>query len=160
MPETGDEVQRPSVSVEFADLVVELLAGRTWSQPFAPARTWIPEFDLNELKDKLFVHVAPVRLAVTPATRGSSWYDATCEIGFVGKPSKNLDAAVDAHVALVEEAVHYFRSQAGRSHRRVGDRALKFNITLVETPELILHAHLQEQKVCTSFIRLTGRTQR
>lgn len=141
-----------STVVQVADAVVVSLNGATFSQPVAAERKYLPAVDLAELA-ALHVTVVPRAVAITTATRDSSYFDCTIDVGIQQKVNPDQIAELDALVNLAEEIVDHLRMRALDS--LPGAAWLSITHEPVFAPE-----HLDQERALTSVVSVTYRVRR
>jgi len=141
-----------STVVNVADAVVTSLNAGTFSQPFTAQRKYVPAVDLADLAT-LHVTVVPRAVAITTATRDSSYFDCTVDVGIQQKVDPDQVAELDALVNLAEELVDHLRLRRLDSY----PGAVWMSITHepVFAPE-----HLDQERAFTSVISVTYRVRR
>jgi hypothetical protein len=138
-----------SLPVRIADAVTAELTAGAFSQPIAPVRRVLPEFELADLRD-LRVTVVPASLEIEGASRALSQHDVRIDIGIQKKLGKNLDAEVADLCDLVEQIADFLK--------RRPLAALPYAAWVTTTNDPIYAAdHLAQQRVFTSVLSLTYR---
>ena len=138
-----------SLCVQIADAVTAELAAGVLSQPIAPVRRVLPEFELADLKD-LRVTVVPASIEIEGASRALSRYDVHIDIGIQKKLGKNLDTEVADLCDLVEEIAEFLK--------RRPLAATPYAVWVRTANDPIYAAdHLAEQRVFTSVLSITYR---
>jgi hypothetical protein len=123
--------------------------GYIFDHAFTAERTYLPVFDLAEMKD-LHVTVVPKGLSTSPFGRGSSQSDYALDIGVQKKLSGTAAADIDPLMALVETIGRFFRQRRLASYpEAVWVRT--------EHPHLYAPEHLSELRQFTSVLTLTFR---
>lgn len=139
-----------SILLTIADAVVTLLNGTTFSEPFVAARSWRPSFSLEDLSS-LRVSVRPSSETITPADRGTDFFDCVIDVG-VQKKILN-DDEVDRLDALTEELVDHLRNNAPAGLTQVAF------VSIAREP-VVSPEHLSEHRAFTSIITVTYRARR
>jgi hypothetical protein len=137
---------------DIADAVVTELNEGEFSQEFTAARSYLPSFDLKDMKD-LHVSVVPKGVAVQPAGRAACQYDYSIDVGVQKKLSAADASEIDPLTALVEEIAGFFRLR-----RLAGYPAAIWART--EHPHLYAPEHLEQLRQFTSVITMTFRVVR
>lgn len=141
-----------SIATAIADAVVATLNEAAFSQPVAAERKYVPAADLAELAT-LHVTVVPRSVAVTTASRDSSYFDCTIDIGIQKKVNPDEIADLDALINLAEELVDHLRMRQLESVP--GTTWLSITHEPVFAPE-----HLDQQRAFTSVVSVTYRVRR
>ena len=138
-----------SVIIDIADAVVAELNATQFSQPFEAKRSYLPRFDLPEMKD-VHVTVVPKGVTVLPGTRVHNQHDYEIDVAV---QKKVADAAIDPLMRLVEEIADHFRSKR---------LAAMSNVAWAGTAHSPIYApeHLEQMGQFTSVLTLTFRTMR
>jgi len=135
--------------IDIADAVVAELAGGVFSQPIAPVRRVLPEYELADLKD-LRVTVVPAAVEIADASRTLSQHDVRIDIGIQKKLGKNLDTEVAQLCGLVDEIAEFLK--------RRPLQAAPYAVWVKTANEPIYAAdHLAEQRTFTSVLSITYR---
>ncbi len=120
--------------------------------PFTAVRKYVPAADLAELGE-LQVTVVPKALAITTATRASSYFDCQIDIGVQKKVNPDDAAEIDGLVDLVEQIVDHLRLSALESMPTAAW------LSIAQEP-VFAPEHLDQQRVFTSVVSLTYRVRR
>jgi hypothetical protein len=141
-----------STVIDVADAVVASLNAGSFALPFTAARKYVPAVELSDLAD-LNVTVVPKSAEITTATRTSSYFDCTIDIGIQQKVNPNEPAELDALADLAEQIVDHLRL----SPLDALPEAVWLSIANepVFAPE-----HLDQQRVFTSVVSVTYRVRR
>jgi hypothetical protein len=133
--------------LRIADSVTVQLNARAFSQTFKAERLYVPNFDLEDMKD-LRVTIVPREIDLLPLDRTSNRVHGVIDIA-VQKKFKRGDAEeIDPLVAFVEEIADEFRIQRLVSY--VAARCIK-----VETSVLYSVEHWEQLRQFTSLLTLT-----
>ncbi len=93
---------------DVADAVVAELNAKPFSQPFEAKRTYLPQFDLAQMKD-LHVTVVPKAVTILPASRAQNQHDVAIDVAVQKKVDKTDNTEIDALMGLVDEIADRFR---------------------------------------------------
>ena len=137
---------------DLADVVVALLDAQQFSQPLTAVRTYLPVFDLAEMKD-LHVTVVPKSVSSQSGDRSRSQYDYEIDVAVQKKLQATDNAEIDDLAALVEEIADAFRSK--RPPGFTSAICLKTDNDPVYAQE-----HLDQMRQFTSVLTLTFRIMR
>jgi hypothetical protein len=137
---------------DIADAVVASLNAASFSQAFTAERKYLPAVDLAELA-ALHVTVVPRTVAITTATRDSSYFDCTVDVGIQRKVNPDDVAELDALVNLAEEVVDHLRLR--KLDTMPNAAWMSINHEPVFAPE-----HLDQERAFTSVVSVTYRVRR
>jgi len=141
-----------STVVDVADAVVASLNGASFSQPVSAERKYVPAVDLAELVD-LHVTVVPRAVSITTATRDSSYFDCTVDVGIQKKVNPDDVAELDALVNLTQEIVDHLRM------RRLETLPYAASMSIANDP-VFAPEHLDQERAFTSVVSVTYRVRR
>ena len=141
-----------SVVTEVADAVVAELNAQEFSLAFTAVRSYLPRYDLAEMKD-LRVTVVPRSMAILPATRSQNQHDVEIDIAVQKKLTKADNQEIDSLVDLVDEIAQKFRL------KRLSTLPAAVWAKTVEDP-IYLPEHLDQLRQFTSVVTLTFRLAR
>jgi len=138
-----------AIAVSIAEAVVSALNDHTFSKPFTSERSFLPKFDLKDLKI-LKVVVVPRARNLSASDRSRSQQDYVIDIGILQKLNGTNPEQVDPLIGLVEEVADFFRGQ-----RLPGYPAAAW----VKTEHAALYdvEHLDQLRQFTSVMSLTYR---
>lgn len=94
--------------LQIADSVVAQLNAATLSQSFIAERLYVPNFDLQDMRE-LRISVVPRELLITTHDRSSNRYDAKIDVAVQRKFNRGDAAEIDPLVGLCEEMIDLFR---------------------------------------------------
>lgn len=136
--------------VAIADAVVSELNGAQFSLPFMAQRSYLPRFDLAEMKD-LHVTVVPKSVTVAPGDRARNQHDYEIDVAIQKKVAG--DADIDAMMSLVNEIADHMRlKRLGRSPTAAWVRT--------EYEPIYSQEHLDQLGQFTSVLTFTFRVMR
>jgi hypothetical protein len=138
--------------IDVADAVVASLNAGSFGVPFTAERKYVPAVDLSDLAE-LKVTVVPKSAEITTATRTSSYFDCTIDIGIQQKVNPNEPAELDALSDLAEQIVDHLRLSPLDALPEAAWLSIAHEP--VFAPE-----HLDQQRVFTSVISVTYRVRR
>jgi hypothetical protein len=141
-----------STVVNVADAVVASLNGGSFSQPVTAERKYVPAVDLADLAD-LHVTVVPRAVSITTATRDSSYFDCTVDVGIQKKVNPDDLAELDALVNLTQEVVDHLRM------RRLESMPYAAWMSIANDP-VFAPEHLDQERAFTSVVSVTYRVRR
>jgi hypothetical protein len=141
-----------STVVDIADAVVASLNGATFSQAVSAERKYVPAVDLADLAD-LHVTVVPRAVAITTATRDSSYFDCSVDVGIQQKVNPDDVAELDALVNLTQEVVDHLRM------RRLESMPYAAWMSIANDP-VFAPEHLDQERAFTSVVSVTYRVRR
>jgi hypothetical protein len=95
-----------AVIVEIADAVVAELNDTEFSQTFEAERSYLPRFDLAEMKE-LHVTVVPNGVTILPGNRAHNQHDYQVDVAVQKKVA--TDEELDALMGVVGEIADHFR---------------------------------------------------
>jgi len=138
-----------STIIDIADAVTGELAGGSFSQPFTPQRSVLPNCELADLQD-LRVTVVPRGVEITGSSRALSQHDVQIDVGVQRKLGTDLDTEVAELVGLVEEIAEFLKRRP---------LAAVPQACWVKTTNEPVYApdHLAEKRLFTSVLTLTYR---
>jgi hypothetical protein len=139
-----------STAITIADAVVAAINAGTSSQPVQAVRLHQPSFTLDELKD-LHVSVVPRSVQVSAASRDTSMYDVSVDVGVQKKVSS--DQEIDDLLDLVEEIGDHLRL------KRLADVPEAAWVSLAHEP-VVAAEHLDQHRQFTSIITVVYRVRR
>jgi len=99
-----------AIAVSIAEAVVSALNSHTFSKPFTSERSFVPKFDLKDLKT-LKVVVVPRGRVLSIADRSRAQQDYAIDIGVLQKLTGTTAEQVDPMIALAEEIADFFRGK-------------------------------------------------
>jgi hypothetical protein len=137
--------------VEIADAVVAALQAGTYSQPIAPARKYLANYEIKDLEPTVVVTVIPRNSVSSPASRTTCQYDHTLDLA-VQKKISGDDEDLDDLMGLVDEIERSLRLQTVTT---ASDKKAKWTATASEAAYDL--KHLEEKRVFTSVMSLTYR---
>jgi len=141
-----------STVINVADAVVASLNGASFSLPVTAERKYVPAVDLADLAD-LHVTVVPRAVAITTATRDSSYFDCTVDVGIQKKVNPDDLGELDALVNLTQEIVDHLRLRRLDSYP--GAAWMSITHEPVFAPE-----HLDQERAFTAVVSVTYRVRR
>ena len=139
-----------SVIVDVAEAVKDSLNVGLFGMAFTAERTHVPSFALAELQD-LHVTVVPKTLGVTNATRTSSYFDCTIDVGI--QKSVNGDVDVDAMIDLSQQIIDHLRKNPLAGYPEAS--FVEIGNDPVMSPE-----HLDQHRQFTGVVTATYRVKR
>jgi hypothetical protein len=137
--------------VEIADAVVAVLLAGTYSQPIAPARKYLANYEIKDLDGTVVVTVIPRNSASSIASRTTCQYDHTLDLAVQNKISGS-DEDLDALMALVDDIE---RSLQLQTLTTASGKIAKWTATSSEAAYDL--KHLEEKRVFTSVMSVTYR---
>ena len=141
-----------STVIDIADAVVASLNLGSFEPPVTAIRKYVPVVELSDLAE-LSVTVVPKSAEITTATRTSSHFDCTIDIGIQQKVNPDELTELDALADLAEQIVDHLRLS---SLDALPNAAwLSIANEPVFAPE-----HLDQQRVFTSVVSVTYRVRR
>jgi len=140
------------VIADIADAVVAELNAASLSQPFEAERSYLPRFDLAEMKD-LHVTVVPKGVMVLPGSRNHNQHDYSVDVAVQKKLSAADNDEIDALMGLVDEIADHFRMK-----RLDSLRAAVWVKT--ENEPLYAQEHMDQLRQFTSVLTFTFRMMR
>ncbi|HNO80354.1 MAG TPA: hypothetical protein PKN33_20090 [Phycisphaerae bacterium] len=141
-----------STVIDVADAVVASLNAGSFGAPLTAVRKYVPTVELSDLAE-LNVTVVPKSAEITTATRTSSYFDCTIDIGIQQKVNPDETAELDALANLAEEVIDHLRLSS--LDALPGAAWLSIAHEPVFAPE-----HLDQQRVFTSVVSVTYRVRR
>ncbi|MFO0839605.1 MAG: hypothetical protein U1D55_13900 [Phycisphaerae bacterium] len=141
-----------STIIDIADAIVASLNAGTFSQPFEAERKYQPVFELPDMQT-LHVSVVPRSVAITTATRESSYFDCAVDVGVQRKVNPDEPTELDELMNLVEEIADHLRM------KRL-DEAQQAAWVAIENEPAFASEHLDQQRVFTSVLTVTYRVRR
>ncbi len=133
--------------LEIADSVVAQLNAADLSQSIDAERLYVPNFDLEDMKE-LRVSVVPREVQFLPMDRSQSRYHGKIDIAVQKKFKDGDNSEIDPLVALVEEIADVFRMK--RLDSLVAARCIH-----VENSVLYSTEHWEQLRQFTSLLTLT-----
>ena len=133
--------------LQIADSVTAKLNGSTLSKPLIAKRLYVPNFDLEDMKE-LRVSVVPRELTIGPLDRASNRYDAQIDVAVQQKFKSGDNAEIDPLVTLMEEIADLFRL------KRLDSMPVARCIG-VEHPVIYSLEHWEQLRQFTSLMTLT-----
>jgi hypothetical protein len=133
--------------LQIADSVTAQLNAADLSQPIDAERLYVPNFDLEDMKE-LRVSVVPREVQFLPMDRSQSRYHGKIDIAVQKKFKDGDNAEIDPLVALVEEIADVFRMK--RLDSLVAARCIH-----VENSVLYSTEHWEQLRQFTSLLTLT-----
>ena len=97
-----------AVVTEVADAVVAELNAEQFDEPFTAVRSYLPKYDLAEMKD-LHVTVVPKGVTIAPGTRARNQHDVQIDVAVQKKLSAADNQEIDALTDLVDRIADRFR---------------------------------------------------
>ncbi len=141
-----------STVIDIADAVVASLNLGSFEPPVTAVRKYVPAVELSDLVE-LSVTVVPKSAEITTATRTSSNFDCTIDIGVQQKVNPEEPTELDALADLAEQIVDHLRLKSLDGFS--GAAWLSIANEPVFAPE-----HLDQQRVFTSVVSVTYRVRR
>ncbi len=137
---------------DIADAVVTELNAATFSQPVAAERTYLPVFELPEMKD-LHVTVVPRDVAIAPSARSHNQHDYAIDVAVQKKLTDADNAEIDPLVSLVDEIADHFRFKRLPAYSEA-------MWVKTEYKPVYAQEHLEQLRQFTSVLTLTFRVLR
>lgn len=141
-----------STILDIADALVASLNAATFSQAFEAERKYQPVFELPDMQT-LHVSVVPRSVAITTATRDSSYFDCAVDVGVQKKVNPDEPDQLDELMKLVEEIADHLRL------KRL-DELPEAAWVAIENEPAFASEHLDQQRVFTSVLTVTYRVRR
>jgi len=144
-----------STVIDVADAVVASLnapGAPGFALPFTAVRKYVPAVELSDLAD-LNVTVVPKAAEITTATRTSSYFDCTIDIGIQRRVNPDEPAELDALADLAEQIVDHLRLKPLEA---LPEAAW---MDIAHEP-VFATEHLDQQRVFTSVVSVTYRVRR
>lgn len=141
-----------STVIDVADAVVASLNAGSFALPFTAVRKYVPAVGLSDLAE-LNVTVVPKSAEITTATRTSSYFDCTIDIGIQQRVNPEEPAELDALADLAEQIIDHLRLSPLEALPEAA--WLSIANEPVFAPE-----HLDQQRVFTSVVSVTYRVRR
>lgn len=141
-----------SVAVDVADAVVASLNGGSFAVALDAERKFVPVAELADLA-ALQVTVVPKATAISIATRDSSFFDCTVDIGIQQKVNADDPSEIEALIDLTEQVVDHLRF---KSLDALPEAAW---LSIAHEP-IFAPEHLDQQRVFTSVVTVTYRLRR
>ena len=133
--------------LQIADSVTAELNAAELSQPIDAERLYVPNFDLEDMKE-LRVSVVPREVEFLPKDRSQNRYHGKIDIAVQKKFKDGDNAEIDPLVGLVEEIADVFRMK--RLDSLVAARCIH-----VENSVLYSTEHWEQLRQFTSLLTLT-----
>ena len=133
--------------LQIADSVTAQLNAAQLSQPFHAQRLYVPDFDLEDMRE-LRVSVVPRELAILAHDRTTSKYNARIDVAVQRKFDSGTNTEIDPLVVLIEEIGDLFRL------KRL-DSMPEARCIQVEHPVIYSHEHWEQFRQFTSLLTLT-----
>ena len=144
-----------AVITDIADAVVAQLNATEFSQSFKANRSYLPRFDLAEMKD-LHVTVVPKGVVILPGTRAHNQHDFQIDVAVQKKLATGADEEIDALMTLVDEIADHFRMK-----RLEGFEGFPSAVwTKTEHAPIYAQEHLEQLGQFTSVMTLTFQVMR
>ena len=141
-----------AVITDVADAVVAELNATSFSQTLEAKRSYVPQFDLAEMKD-LHVTVVPKGVTILPGSRSKNQHDLAIDVAIQKKLDKADNAEIDVLMGLVDEIADRFRLKRLDSYP--GAVWLK-----TEQQPIYSQEHLDQMRQFTSVLTFTFRVVR
>lgn len=141
-----------SVVIDVADAVVASLNVGSFPLPFTAVRKYLPAVELSDLA-ALNVTVVPKAVEITAATRTSSYFDCTIDIGIQQRVNPDEPAELDALADVAEQIVDHLRL------RPLDTLPAAAWMSIAHEP-MFVPEHLDQQRVFTSVVSVTYRVRR
>ena len=141
-----------SVIVDVADAVVASLNGGSFSLPFTAERKYLPAVELADLA-ALHVTVVPKSVAISTATRDSSYFDCAIDIGIQKKVNPDDPAELDVLVNLAQEIVDHLRL------KQLPTLPAAAWLNIAQEP-VFAPEHLDQERAFTSVLTVSYRLRR
>ena len=133
--------------LQIADSVTAQLNTAELSHSISAQRLYVPNFDLEDMKE-LRVSVVPRELIIVAHDRATSKYNARIDVAVQQKFEQGSNAEIDPLVALVEQIADLFRL------KRL-DSMPEARCTQVEHPVIYSTEHWEQLRQFTSLLTLT-----
>jgi hypothetical protein len=133
--------------LQIADSVTAQLNTADLSHTISAERLYVPNFDLEDMKE-LRVSVVPRELIIVAHDRATSKYNARIDVAVQQKFEQGSNAEIDPLVALVEQIADLFRL------KRL-DSMPEARCTQVEHPVIYSAEHWEQLRQFTSLLTLT-----
>jgi len=133
--------------LQIADSVTAKLNAAELSQVFTAERLYVPDFDLQDMRE-LRVSVVPRELTILAHDRTTSKYNARIDVAVQRKFEQGSNVEIDPLVALVEEIADLFRLKRLESMPEA--RCIQ-----VEHPVIYSAEHWEQLRQFTSLLTLT-----
>jgi hypothetical protein len=133
--------------LQIADSVTAQLNAAELSQEFVAERLYVPNFDLEDMKE-LRVSVVPRELTILAHDRTTSKYNARIDVAVQRKFDHGTNTEIDPLIALIEEIADLFRL------KRL-DSMPQARCIQVEHPVIYSHEHWEQYRQFTSLLTLT-----
>ena len=133
--------------LEIADSVTAGLNAARLSQAFIAQRLYVPNFDLEDMKE-LRVTVVPRELELSPLDREQNCVHARIDVAVQKKFNSGTNAEIDPLVGFVEEVADLFRLKRLASFHVA--RCVKVEHTVLYSSE-----HWEQLRQFTSLLTLT-----
>ena len=144
-----------AVITQIADAVVAQLNATEFSQSFEAKRSYLPRFDLAEMKD-LHVTVVPKGVVILPGTRAHNRHDFQIDVAVQKKLSTGSDEEIDVLMTLVDEIADHFRMK-----RLQGFEGFSSAVwTKTEHAPIYAQEHLEQLRQFTSVLTFTFQAMR
>ena len=134
---------------DVADAVVAELNATAFSQPVEAKRSYLPQFDLAEMKD-LHVTVVPKGVTILPGSRSQNVYEAAIDVAVQKKLDKADNTEIDVLMGLVDEIADRFRLKRLDSYPGAV-------WTKTEQQPIYSQEHLDQMRQFTSVLTFTFR---
>lgn len=141
-----------STVIEIADAIVASLNAGTFSQAFEAERKYQPAFELPDMQT-LHVSVVPRSVAITTATRDSSYFDCSIDVGVQKKVNPDEPVELDELMNLVEEIADHLRM------KRLDGAPSAAWLSIANEP-VFAPEHLEQWRQFTSVLTVTYRVRR
>jgi hypothetical protein len=141
-----------AVIADIADSIVAELNAGGFSQPVVVKRSYLPKFDLAQMKD-LHVTVVPRGVTITTGSRNHNQHDYQIDIAVQKKLTANDNGEIDELVSLVDEIADHFR------HKRLDSFRAAVWVKTEHEP-IYAQEHLDQMRQFTSVLTLTFRVMR
>ena len=141
-----------STIVDVADAVAAGLNAGSFSVQFTAVRKYLPAAELADLAE-VQVTVVPKSADISTATRDSSYFDCTIDVGVQKKLEADEPAELDSLVNLTEQIIDCLRTK--RLEAMPEAAWLSIAHEPVFAPE-----HLDQERVFTSVVSVTYRVRR
>lgn len=132
--------------LQIADSVTAQLNTAQLSHTISAERLYVPNFDLEDMKE-LRVSVVPRELIIVAHDRATSKYNARIDVAVQQKFEQGSNAEIDPLVALVEQIADLFRL------KRL-DSMPEARCTQVEHPVIYSAEHWEQLRQFTSLLTL------
>ena len=133
--------------LQIADSVTAKLNSAVLSQVFTAERLYVPDFDLQDMRE-LRVSVVPRELTILAHDRTTSKYNARIDVAVQRKFEQGSNVEIDPLVALVEEIADLFRLKRLESMPEA-------RCVQVEHPVIYSAEHWEQLRQFTSLLTLT-----